>query len=116
MPGFKGYNYGVGDDKPRLFAFDVLLPNGTYVNKRDIYGLDPMTVGQHLVPLLNGHCQKYNREEILALVEGPSMVPGAKHLREGIVITSAVERRVLGIGRAQLKLKSMAFLEKAGKV
>ena len=116
VPVFKGFNYGIGDDKPRLFAFDVLKPNGAYVDKRDLFGLDPLTLGQHLVPLFNGHCHKFDRDTILSLVEGPSMVPGAKHIREGIVVSSAVERRVRGIGRAQLKLKSMAFLEKAGKV
>jgi hypothetical protein len=51
-------------------------------------------------------------DEIKALVEGPSTVPNAKHIREGIVISSATERTVRGLGRAQLKLKSNAFLAK----
>jgi hypothetical protein len=51
----------------------------------------------------------------MTLVEGPSAVPGAKHIREGIVISSATERRLRGFGRAQLKLKSMEFLDKEGK-
>jgi hypothetical protein len=77
--------------------------------------MDPLTIGEHLVPLLNGHCKAYNLEEIKALVEGPSTVPGAKNIREGVVICSATERQVRGLGRAQLKLKSMAFLEKEVK-
>ena len=54
-------------------------------------------------------------EKIKALVEGQSTVQGAKHIREGIVIASATERTVRGLGRAQLKLKSMKFLETEGK-
>jgi hypothetical protein len=52
---------------------------------------------------------------IKGLAEGNSYAIGAKHIREGIVIASATERLVRGVGRAQLKLKSMAFMEKEGK-
>jgi hypothetical protein len=115
VPTQKGYIYGCTEDQSKVFVFDVLRPDGTWVDKRDLYGLDPLGLGQHLVPLLNGHCKAFNLDEIKALVEGPSTVPGAKHLREGIVISSAVERTVRGLGRAQLKLKSMKFLEAEGK-
>ena len=40
---------------------------------------------------------------------------GADHLREGIVISTATERHVHGVGRAQLKLKSLKFLESEAK-
>ena len=35
-----------------------------------------------------------------------------KHIREGIVVSTATEQQVRGLGRAQLKIKSMKFLEK----
>jgi hypothetical protein len=111
-PTQKGYAYGCTEDQTKVFVFDVLRPDGTWVDKRDLYGMDPLGLGQHLVPLLNGQCKTFNMDEIKALVEGPSTVPNAKHIREGIVISSATERTVRGLGRAQLKLKSNAFLAK----
>lgn len=111
-PTQKGYTYGCAGDETKVFVFDVLRPDGTWIDKRDLYGLDPLGLGQHLVPYLNGHSRTFSLYEIKALVEGPSTVPGAKHIREGIVISSAQERIVRGLGRAQLKIKSMKFLEK----
>ena len=115
VPTQKGYTYGCTDDQTKVFVFDVLRPDGTWVDKRDLYGMDPLGLGQNLVPLLNGHCKNFNIDEIKTLVEGPSTVTGAKHIREGVVISSATERTVRGLGRAQLKLKSMAFLEREAK-
>jgi hypothetical protein len=112
VPTQKGYTYGCTEDQTKVFVFDVLRPDGTWVDKRDLYGLDPYGLGQNLVPLLNGHSKNFNLDEVKALVEGPSTVQGAKHLREGVVISSATERIVRGLGRAQLKIKSMAFLAK----
>ena len=115
VPTQKGYTYGCTGDETKVFVFDVLRPDDTWVDKRDLYGLDPMGLGQHLVPLLNGHCKAFNLDEINTLVEGPSTVPEAKNIREGVVISSATERTVRGLGRAQLKIKSMKFLEKEVK-
>jgi hypothetical protein len=115
-PTQKGYTYQCAEGQIKVFVFDVLRPDGTWVDKRDLYGLDPAGLGQHLVPLLNGHCKTFSLTEVMALVEGTSAVPGAKHIREGIVISSATERQVRGVGRAQLKLKSMAFMEKETKL
>jgi hypothetical protein len=112
-PTQKGYTYGCTGDQTKVFVFDVLRPDGTWVDKRDLYTLDPEGVGQHLTPLLFVGC--FNLEKIKAIVEGLSTVPGANNLREGIVISSATERTIRGLGRAQLKLKSNAFLEKEGK-
>ena len=115
VPTQKGYTYGCTEDQTKVFVFDVLRPDGTWVDKRDLYGLDPYGLGQNLVPLLNGHSKSFNLDEVKALVEGQSTVQGAKHRREGLVISSATERVVRGLGRAQLKMKSMAFLEAEGK-
>jgi hypothetical protein len=51
----------------------------------------------------------------MPLVSGPSTVHGAKHIREGIVIKSAKEIRVPGLGRLQLKVVSNEFLAKDSK-
>jgi len=110
-PTQKGYAYGCAEREVRLFIFDMLLPDGRWEDKQ--WFTRWTTEPSRVVPVL--YSGPYDEAKIKALVEGPSAVPGAKHIREGIVISSAVERTVRGLGRAQLKLKSMKFLEKDGK-
>jgi hypothetical protein len=118
VPTQKGYAYGTETNGPedklrpaiKVLAFDVLLPNGQWLPKRELL---IALKEEHRVPVL--YAGPYDDSKIKALVEGPSTVPGAKHIREGIVIASATERTVRGLGRAQLKLKSLKFLEKEGK-
>ena len=44
VPTQKGYVYGTDETQPvKLFAFDVLRPDGTWVDKRDLYSLDPLS-------------------------------------------------------------------------
>jgi len=47
----------------------------------------------------------FNFEKVKALADGPSLLPGAGHNREGIVVRPLVERRELA-GRAVLKIVS----------
>ena len=54
-------------------------------------------------------------ENVMQLADGNSTVPGAKHIREGVVVVAVPERRVPGLGRVQLKIVSNAFLEKDSK-
>ena len=55
----------------------------------------------------------HNGADTLGIVYiGGYLVDGAKHIREGIVVSTATEQQVRGLGRAQLKIKSMKFLEK----
>lgn len=70
--------------------------------------MEPNTID--VVPIL--YSGPFDFEQIKALAEGPSTVSGAKNIREGVVIDSAVGRRVRGLGRVQLKLVSNTFLEK----
>ncbi len=65
------------------------------------------------VPML--YVGPYDKAVVHSLVDGPSTVPGAKHIREGIVIKPGHERHAPGLGRVILKLASNAFLEKDGK-
>jgi len=111
-PTQKGYPYGNEKHglhvEEQFFVFDVQLPDGSYVYKATLYGSLP---GVHqLVPMI--YRGPYDAEKIKAMAEGNSLVDGAKHIREGIVVSAATERTVRGVGRAQLKLKSMKFLEK----
>ena len=114
-PTQSGYQYG-NTPEEQFFAFDVQLPDGSYVDKQRL-------VLNGTFPLLNSimktvpvvYSGPYDAEKLKVLAEGKSLVYGAKHIREGIVISSATERTVRGLGRVQLKLKSMAFMEKEGK-
>jgi hypothetical protein len=110
VPTQKGYTYGCTEDQTKVFVFDILKPDGTWLDKISLEYLVPVNMQ---VPLL--YRRPFDLEKIKALVEGQSTVQGAKHIREGIVIASATERTVRGLGRAQLKLKSMKFLETEGK-
>src|ERR1017187_6146455 len=115
-PTQKGYPYGFAHDgqdrtEEQFFAFDVQCPDGSYVDKPRLYGTFGLLNGiMKLVPVV--YSGPYDAAKLKALAEGKSLVQGAKHIREGIVISSTMERTVRGLGRAQLKLKSMKFLEK----
>jgi hypothetical protein len=118
-PTQKGYPYGFAHDgqdrtEEQFFAFDVQCPDGSYVDKPRLYGTFGLLNGiMKLVPVV--YSGPYDAAKLTALAEGKSLAPGAKHIREGIVISSRTERTVRGLGRAQLKLKSMAFMEKESK-
>ena len=105
-PTQKGYAYGFETEK-QFFAFDLQKPDGSYVPKSTLY--KHMGI-QRFVPII--YQGPYDAAKMKELAEGKSLVEGAKNIREGIVISSVEERQVRGVGRAQLKLKSLKFLEK----
>jgi RNA ligase (TIGR02306 family) len=107
-PTQTGYQYGATPEE-QFFAFDVQKPDGSYIDKQ----LTMRGPIQKMVPIV--YRGPYDAAMIKAMAEGKSLADGAKHIREGIVIASATERQVRGVGRAQLKLKSMAFMEREGK-
>jgi len=107
-----GYDYG--SKKPQFFVFDVRHPDGHWLSydvleEKDIL----MALRSHSVPVY--YHDSYDLEHIKKFVDGPSMVPGAKTIREGVVIKTVPERHVRGVGRCQLKIVSNAFLEKDNK-
>jgi hypothetical protein len=108
VPTQGGYNYGCKEGEIKVFIFDVLKPDGTYMDKN--WMTSPYIDSTKIVPVL--YAGKFDLEKIKTLVEGNTTVSGANHLREGVVISSAKERHIFNLGRAQLKLKSMKFLEK----
>jgi len=107
VPTQKGYDYGVKDGAVKFFAFDVRRPDGSYIDKPCLYKLGEIV---ERAPVL--YQGPYGAEIVAVCAEGKSNVDGAEHIREGIVVTSAEERYVRDPGRAQLKLKSLAFLSK----
>ena len=107
-PTQSGYQYG-NTPEERFFAFDIRRPDGTWVDKKTLYKFPGI---HQLAPIV--YQGPYDAAKIKELAEGKSIVDGANHIREGLVVSSVVERHVRGVGRAQLKIKSMKFFEKEG--
>jgi hypothetical protein len=51
--------------------------------------------------------------EVLKMADGDSYIPGANHIREGVVIRAHPERQDSEIGRVQLKAISDVYMEKS---
>jgi len=96
-PTQKGFRYGAEDGETFFFAFDVYDTETKTWSWPGNLGFVPT------VPVL--HIGEYRPEIIKQYVDGPSVVPGAKNIREGIVISSR-ERRL------KLKVVSNVYLEK----
>lgn len=114
------YKYGCENGQTKLFLFDIRTSEGEWMPVEDVkkqyLGCGPvddiMLFGEWAPVLYEG---PFDLAKILPLVDGPSTVRGAGHIREGIVIRAKEERVVRGLGRAQLKIVSNAFLEKDSK-
>lgn len=109
-PTQKGFDYGCADGEVRFFLFDIYDNGWVPWDAIELYELPNEA---ERVPLL--YDGPYRAQTATNWVDGFSFVLGATHVREGNVIKSAHERRVPGLGRAQLKLISNYFLEKDSK-
>lgn len=116
-PTQKKFDYGSGD-RVRFFLFDVRSPEGKWLDRGEIASLDhqnPLTglTSADFVPTL--YAGEFDLEAIMRVVDGPSTVFAANHIREGVVIKASPERVAPHLGRAQLKIVSNAYLEKSLK-
>lgn len=102
-------HYGVPRDV-RFMAFDVLAPNGRYWDAL-VGRAEVESRGVPVVPLIHPSLP-YSLESLAELAEGPSFVPGANHVREGVVVKARHERWHQSIGRVILKLVGAGYLEK----
>ncbi len=99
--------YGAKPGEVRIAVFDIL--NCTdWVNAEAALDLAPELPW---VPRVAAN-MPFDADRVFALAEGASLIPGADHLREGIVVKPMEERTDLDIGRVCLKVVSNAFLEK----
>jgi tRNA-binding EMAP/Myf-like protein len=108
VPTQGGYAYGATADKPRVFLFDILNPEGEWEAVFNNYGLEG-AMREHWVPIL--YRGKFKDADLKKLVSGPSLI-APNQLREGLVIRPVKEREVHGLGRLQLKLINPEFLLK----
>jgi hypothetical protein len=123
VPTQKNFNYGCKNGETRLFVFDILSPEGNWLDRDELvalYTVDPYSeLFNNWVPMLTGTNAEWDKEPLKSsykvLVDGKSQVLGANHIREGIVIRPCKERHVAGLGRLQLKVVSNNFLERDGK-
>ena len=70
------------------------------------------SVGAGLPWVPTVHRGPYSFGKVVELSAGPSLVPGAKHMQEGVVVLPVRERTDLELGRVQLKCVSDEYLEK----
>lgn len=112
-PGFAVYgetygqvqdlNYGVKSVKETRFAaFDILRPDGTWMDFPEFmatvkkYGIPQCPVIHEAIP--------FDFDSLVKMAEGNSTIPGADHIREGVVVHPIKERWDEQIGRVQLKI------------
>lgn len=101
--------YGHQNGHVSFAGFDILL-NDHWMNAEDAYKL----AQDNLIPWVPVISQNaiFAEEGLKAWAEGSSLIAGASHLREGIVIKPLIERTHPEIGRVQLKIVSNSYLER----
>lgn len=95
--------YGAGPNDVFFRAFDV-LKSGEWMDYDNWITDTPVTSVIYRGP--------FDFDKLVALSDGDSLIPGAKHMREGIVVRPVKDRRDDHLGRVHLKLVSNRFLEK----
>jgi RNA ligase (TIGR02306 family) len=106
----KNMKYGCKDNELRFAAFDIMKPDGKWLDVEEFLEKCNKYEVPH-VPII-ARSIPFNFEEILNLASGPSLFPGANHYREGIVIKPLKERWHEKYGRVCLKCVSAEYLEK----
>ena len=104
-------HYGMNPGEINFVAFDV-MDNGKWLDVLDMVAL-VNKYGLYTPPRLG--ILPYDFENLMAMAEGPSLYGKALHYREGCVVRPLMERTEFRIGRVQLKIVSMNYLEAGGK-
>lgn len=99
--------YGTQPGEVRFAAFD-LLRRGQWLSFEEARTLG---ASLHWVPLL--YRGPYEEKKIFSMADGDSTLPGANHVREGVVVKPLIERTHPEVGRVQLKIVSNRYLERA---
>lgn len=101
--------YGTGPGEVRLAVFDLLDERGNWFAPKPA-----RMIGKRL-PWVPSVAERvpFDRRTIEEMAEGPSLVPGASHVREGVVVKPLVERWDDEVGRVCLKIVGNGYLERA---
>lgn len=105
----KEMKYGCKPGERCFAAFDILRPEGTFLDY-DEFSDKCLEYNIPQVPLL--HKVPFNFDTMQSFVSGPSVLCGAKHIREGIVVKPVKERWDHKVGRVCFKLVSIEYYEK----
>jgi hypothetical protein len=94
--------------RPVALVYDIRNPSGEYLSFAEY---TEMVEQLPTVPLVSSYFT-FDYERMQMVANGPSLMAGADHLREGIVVKPKVERTHPEIGRVILKLHGSDFLGK----
>jgi RNA ligase (TIGR02306 family) len=94
----------------RLAIFDIKRPDGSFMDP-DVFASTCALWDLPMVPIIEAVVPFY-MDTMLSLAEGPSLVKGADHIREGIVVKPVRERFHPAIGRVALKLVGLSYYER----
>ena len=95
--------YGEKSGQYQICIFDI-LNNGQWLPADDLFAIKEIQT----VPLIG--IFQFNLKQLQEIAEGNSLIAGANHIREGIVVRPKNERTTVEIGRLQLKIISNAYL------
>lgn len=100
--------YGTKQGEVRIGVFDLLKPDGTWMDA------DAAKLAAPELPWVPqiAYDMPYNFDKLVALAEGNSVIPGANHIREGVVVKPIHERNDPRLGRVLLKIINPSYLEK----
>jgi hypothetical protein len=101
--------YGAKQGQLFFRAFDILR-GPEYMDAEEFVAALPE---ERRAPSLG--VMPFDFEKLQALADGQSLVKGANHVREGIVIKPLKERKHWKLGRVVLKLVSNKYLEKSSR-
>jgi RNA ligase (TIGR02306 family) len=111
--GIQDLAYGLKGTELRMFAAYAGAPGtGRWLDYDEREALFAR-VGLRTAALL--YRGPYSRDAIAAVRDGPTVEGNGAHIREGVVVTPAVERRDQTIGRVVLKDVSAAYLLRKGE-
>jgi RNA ligase (TIGR02306 family) len=99
--------YGAGQNDVFFRAFDVLR-GSTW---REYNDWTEYISSEKRVPIVFGGA--FNFDMLVKLSDGQSLIPGANHIREGIVVRPIPERTHEHLGRVHLKLVGNSYMENA---
>ncbi len=110
--GKQNLKYGANSNQIFFRAFDIwYIKEARWIDFVDVFTKYCSLINSHTwVPIV--HHGKFDIEHIKSLAESDSVIPGAKHCAEGVVVRPMQERDDHSLGRVQLKFVSNRYLSK----
>lgn len=104
--------YGANNNQIFFRAFDIWhIKEARWIDFVDVFTKYCSLINSHVwVPIV--HHGRFDLEHIKSLAEQDSVIPGAKHCCEGVVVRPIQERHDPKLGRVQLKFVSNRYLSK----